>query len=400
MKKDETVFGGRRNRRSFLKSGMVAAGAAAAGAGLASAPTVFARNEEDRAPITRGDIAILRFLSALEQVETDLWVQYAELAGPTKNVPGTLGNSPVDLVVDNTPITTGLAPSYIQGLLQLDGDMPQYIADNTDDEISHHRWLNNYLESKGAKRVDLGEFKFFRPSGVSGVPTNLRLTNLKNLTVDTSWWTRYRSDSLNPDLGDTNFPNAVPDLAKGRHPAIPDSDSELEVDAMGNISDHLQAVANTAGFHFGFIEQGGSSLYPSLAQRVTNLEVLRILLSIGPTETMHFQTWSDKAGNAPKVTDGALSFPGPDGLNGNTDPNVADTFQTNLIMPEPTFFLHKGLGTISIIRPTDTRNAAHGAVMSLVDDGLFFDPSTGQNSPIVARLMQLAEEADEARRGF
>jgi hypothetical protein len=114
--------------------------------------------------------------------------------------------------------------------------------------------------------------------------------------VDTSWWTRYRSDSLNPDFGDT-LPQAVPDLAVGEHPGIPRSDADLSP------TDHLQAIANTAGFHFAFIEQGGTSLYPSLAQRVTSTEVLRILLSIGPTETMHFQTWQDKAGNAPPLTD-------------------------------------------------------------------------------------------------
>jgi hypothetical protein len=282
--------------------------------------------------------------------------------------------------------------------------MPQYIVDNTDDEISHHRFLNNYLASKGAQTIDLSQFAILPPSRVTGVPPHGRLTNLKQLTVDTTWWTRYRSATKNPDLGDT-FENAVPDLAKGQHPAIPLSDADLTLDKNGNISKHLQAIANTAGFHFGFIEQGGSSLYPSLAQRVTNLEVLRVLLSIGPSETMHFQVWHDKAGNAPQVTDGNLSFPD---LNNGTDPNTgattvdgvpaADLFQTNLIMPEPTFFLSRKLGPVSIIRPTETQGAATGAVKSFVDDGLFLDPATNENSPIVSALMRLAEEADEARR--
>src|SRR5437764_11524777 len=133
------------------------------------------------------------------------------------------------------------------------------------------------------------------------------------LTVYTTWWTRYRSRTKTPDFGDT-FPPAVPGLLKGQFPAIPRNDGDLQGFIPGTpptIPKHLQAIANTAGFHFGSIEQGGSSLYPSLAQRVSNPEVLRILLSIGPTETAHFQTWHDKAGNAPPLTDptNGLVFP-------------------------------------------------------------------------------------------
>src|SRR5207302_223780 len=208
------------NRRLFLKGGAIAAGAATLGAGmLTNANQVFAQ-EAGGFPVTRGDIAILRFLSALEQVEADLWIQYAELGGATNQ-----GLSPIDL-----PFTGGLAPDYITGLLVLDGDMPQYISDNTDDEISHHRFLNNYLESKGAKQIDLSRFAILPPSQVTGVPQKGRLTNLKQLTIDTSWWTRYRSETANPDFGGT-FENAVPDLAKGQHPAIPLSDGDLGVDA-------------------------------------------------------------------------------------------------------------------------------------------------------------------------
>jgi hypothetical protein len=405
MKKDVAVPGGRGNRRSFLKNGVVTAGAMTAGLGLVSGPAAFA-HDEDRSPITRGDIAILTFLSALEQVEADLWIQYAELGGPTPAVPTSIGLSPIDLNLNGKKIVTGLAPAYITGLQVLDTDMPQYIADNTDDEISHHRFLNNYLASKGAKTVDLSSFAIIPPSRVSGVPQNGRLTNLKQLTVDTSWWTRYRSATENPDLGG-KFQNAVPDLAKGQHPAIPETDADLVLDSKGNISTHLQAIANTAGFHFGFIEQGGTSLYPTLAQKVTNLEVLQILLGIGPSETMHFQVWHDKAGNAQVLTDGNLSFPD---LNSGINPNggsetkqqVADSFQTNLIMPEPTFFLNRGLGPVSIIRPTTEAGGggAVSAVRSFVTDGLFIDPATGKDTGIVAKLMTLAEAADDARRGF
>jgi hypothetical protein len=393
MKQSENIIKNQSNRRSFLTKGVMAAGVAAAGAGLLNGKA-FAFDQNDGGPgITKGDIAILTFLSALEQVEADLWIQYAELGGATNQ-----GLSPIDL-----PFTGGLAPNYITGLLVLDGDLPQYISDNTDDEISHHRFLNNYLESKGAKPIDLTtNFAILPPSRVTGVPQNGRLTNLKQLTVDTSWWTRYRSATMNPDFGGT-FENAVPDLAKGQHPAIPVSDADLVLDNNGNISNHLQAIANTAGFHFAFIEQGGSSLYPALAQKVTNLEVLRILLSIGGSEIMHFQTWHDKAGNATNITDGNLTFPN---LNLGIDPNTgasgaADEFQTNLIMPEPTLFLDQKLGPVAIIRPTsDQQGGAVASVVSFADDGLFLDPATNKNTGIVDVLMRLAEEADETRRSL
>jgi hypothetical protein len=203
------------------------------------------------------------------------------------------------------------------------------------------------------------------------------------LTIDTSWWTRYRSDSKNPDLGDT-LPQAVPDLAVGKHPAIPRSDDDLTP------RKHLQAIANTAGFHFGTIEQGGTSLYASLAQRVTNPEVLRILLSIGPTETMHFQTWQDKAGNAPPLTDPTTGLTFPDL---NAPPFGGQLFQTNLIMPEPTHFLKRKFPVCSIIRPTNTEGAANGARMFLTKTGLF----RGQSAGFFATLKHLADAADAAR---
>jgi hypothetical protein len=381
------------NRRSFLRNGVFGLGATAIATGqLPAALPAFGQEDEEGAPVSKGDIAVLTFLSALEQVEADLWIQYAELGGATNQ-----GLSPVDL-----PFKTGLAPNYITALEVLDGDMPQYIADNTDDEISHHRFLNNYLASKGADPIDLGRFAILRPSQVTGVPQNGRLTNLKQLTVDTTWWTRYRSATQNPDFGGT-FENAVPDLAKGQHPAIPLTDADLVLNPDGSIPNHLQAIASTAGFHFAFIEQGGSSLYPALAQKVSSLEVLRVLLSIGGSEIMHFQTWHDKAGNAPNITDGNLTFPN---LNIGVDPNtgasgskVADEFQTNLIMPEPTLFLDQDLGPVAIIRPTSTRQGgAVASVISFVNDGLFLDPATKKNTGIVDELLRLAEEADEARR--
>ena len=153
-------------------------------------------------------------------------------------------------------------------------------------------------------------------------------------------------------------------------------------------------MANTAGFHIKTIEQGGTSLYPAMAQRASSAEVLRILISIGPTEAMHFQTWSDKAGNAPPLMDptNGLTFP-----NLNAPPFGGETFQTNLIMPEPCPFLSRKLPKVSIIRPTETRREiATGVVKLLTAMGLFI----GQSAQFFEMMRQLASEADAARGVF
>jgi hypothetical protein len=399
MKKDGNVFMSGTSRRSFLKKGTVAAGAATVGAGLLTGKTfAFEGNtEDDGAPITRGDIAILKFLQALEQVEDDLWRQYTELGGLADPASEAFG------------FTTGNA-AYTNSLLKLDGDMPQYIHDNTDDEISHQRFLGNYLASKGVKSADLSAFRVLPSSQADGaVKTAKRLTNLTHLTIDTSFWTRYRSIT-NPDFDPkATFDQAVKGLNVGFHTAIPRTNADTTGDP--NLID---AIAFSAGFHFAFIEVGGSSLYPTLAQKVTNLEVLRILLSIGPSETMHFQTWQDKAGNANQgnpdltVTDPINGFPVTftdlhvaTGESANETDNAGKVLQANLIMPEPTHFLDPAFGPVAIIRPTSTKlNGAVAAVTGLVNDNLFFDPKTGTNTGIVDVLLELAEEADAARRRF
>jgi hypothetical protein len=403
MKKEGNVFTKGSTRRSFLKNGTVA-GAATMGAGLLYGKAfAFDREDEDgRAPITGGDIAILRFLQALEQVEEDLWRQYAELGGTQDN--------------EFTGLTGGNA-AYSQALQLLDGDMPQYIHDNTDDEISHARFLKNYLESKGAGSADLTHFKVLPSSTADGAQQIGRLTNLTQLTIDTSFWSRYRSIT-NPDFDPKSpFAQAVPSLNVGQHTAIPRSHADtdgsvinLSDNTLSTFTDHLKAIAFTAGFHFAFIEQGGTSLYPALAQHVTNLEVLRILLSIGPSETMHFQTWQDKAGNATPLTDvdsvnnSTVTFSTLSAAQGETDPESlnGDTLQSNLIMPEPTHFLDQKFGPVAIIRPTSIAfGGAVASVQSFVTDGLFINPKTNKSDTgIVHKLMQLAEAADAARRQF
>src|SRR6266705_698408 len=366
------------SRRSFLRKGLVVAGAGAIGAGagvlgtglLANGSPAFAK--AGSGSLTRGDVAILRFLAAIEILETDLWQQYNELGGiQDSEVPGGSGSA-----------------AYTAALKVLDGDMAQYIHDNTEDEISHFTFLNAYLVSQGADPVNLERFRMLPSSQATGAQKDkLRLSNVMQPTVDTSWWTRYRSRTKNPDFGDT-FPQAIPGLFAGQFPAIPRNDGDLSP------KDHIQAIASTAGFHFGYIEQGGSSLYPTLAQGVTSLEVLRILLSIGPVETSHFQTWHDKAGNAPPLTDPTNGLVFPDL---NAAPFGGQTFQTNLIMPEPTIFLSRKFPAVSIIRPTQIAGSggAVATIKSFTADGLFI----GQPPEFFAVLHNLAEQADAARRG-
>src|SRR5215469_11240868 len=326
------------SRRRFLKHALL-------GVGTTSAVSLIADDHSSR--LRKGDAALLRFAAAAEILESDFWVQYNELGGiQDSEVPGKSGN-----------------PTYTAKLQVLDSDFSQYIHDNTDDEITHFTFLNAYLESKGAAPVNLDAFRTLPGSKATGSSGQPRLTNLMQLTVDTSWWTRYRSSDNNPDL-DPNFtfPQAIPGLFKGQFTAIPRTDADLTPDA------HIQAIANTAGFHMPTIEQGGTTLYPALAQRANSVEVLRILISIGPTETMHFQTWQDKAGNAPPVTDptNGLNLP-----NLNSPPFGGELFQTNLIMPEPCPFLSRKLPPCSIVRSTETKGAAMGALAALTAMGLF-----------------------------
>src|ERR1700727_1631075 len=235
------------DRRSFMKGGILAGGAASMGVGLLSSGS-FAQDVDDGS-LGAGDVAILRFVAASELLETDLWQQYAELGGVT-------------LGPDGTPIAQN---NYQLALQHLDGDGSQYITSNTIDELSHATFINAFLESKGADPVNLDEFRTLQGSTATGAQNIGRLTNLLHLNVDTSWYIRYRS-ATNPDFGAT-FPQAI---NISDRTAIPRTNADF------GDANHIQVIANTAAFHFGYIEQGGSSLYASLSQKVRHLEGLKI----------------------------------------------------------------------------------------------------------------------------
>ena len=357
---------GQMGRRPFMKRlGLL---------GLAALPTTAFLSTPNRARaasggshLNEGDVALLKFLAAIELVEADLWQQYAEVA---------LGNA-----------------AFQAALLSLDGDMPTYVNQNTRDEFSHQNFLKQYLVSKGHQPVSLDPFRNLPSSQATGAnKTAKRLTSLMNLTVDTSWFLRYRL-SGNPDFGDS-FPQIV-DLQNV--PGIPNQDLPLPSDQANGFK--IQFIGNVAGFHFAAIEQGGASLYTSMLTKATSLEVLRIIGSIGGTEILHFQTWQDKAGNAPSVTDdhGNTIFPNlpiapapvPDGID-HAAPN-----DTNQIMPAPCTFISPQLPPCSIIRPSSTKQGgAMATVKFFTDMGLF----QGQDDAFFDFVASLAEEADEAQR--
>jgi len=367
------------DRRSFLKGGLLAGGAAVGADLLAAGPLARAQAQTQKSGFLKaGDVAILRFLAAAELIESDLWTQYAELGGIGTNPP-----------IEVDPGQT--LNNYQVALSNLDGDGPQYITSNTLDEVSHATFLNAYLESRGAEPVNFTEFETLPGSTATGSSGKLRLTNLMNLNVDTSWYIRYRS-ATNPDLGAT-FPQAI--TLRGVT-AIPRTDADFEGRSNPNFpgNDHIQAIANVAGFHFGYIEQGGSSLYAALSQKVTDPEVLEITLGIGGDEIAHFLEWVDFSGNGVQ----APVAPFKDPISGLTFPNffspLNPLIQPSLIFPVPSEF-KPNLPPVSIIRPlTDRFGGAVATIKSFTADGLFI----GQSQQFLNKLQAMAVEADSAVR--
>jgi hypothetical protein len=369
------------DRRSFLKGSLLAGGAAVAGAGLLTNGTLASAQASTQASgsLNSGDVAILRFLAAAELIEADLWTQYAELGGIGANLP---------VEVDPTQTMN----TYQVALSNLDGDGPQYITSNWKDELSHAAFLNAYLECRGAEPVNFDEFEILPGSTATGSTGIGRLTNIMNLNVDTSWYVRYRSVT-NPDLGAT-FPQAI---TLNGVTAIPRTDDDFGIidptfGVPGNA--HIQAIANVAAFHFGYIEQGGSSLYGSLIQKATDLEVIKIMYGIGGDEVAHFLEWVDFSGNAVQ----APVAPFTDSISGLTFPNFFSPLnaqiQPSLIFPVPTEF-KPNLPPVSIIRPlTDKFGGAVATIKSFTADGLFI----GQSKQFLNLLQKMAAEADSAVR--
>ncbi len=320
-------------RRSFIRN------MALGGLGASLAATARAQT----AGITAGDVAILRFLAAAELLEADLWQQYAELANNN--------------------------PAYQNALLQIDPDMAAYIQQNTNDEFSHQAFLNDFLISQRQEPVDLDAFRNLPSSQATGAEPIGRLTNLMQLNVDSSWYTKYRS-SGNPDFGD-KFGQVATIINR---PAIPLHDNYTD--------NQIQAIANTAALHFGEVEDGGTSLYPELSLNVTSQTALHIVTSIGPAEAWHLALWDDLAGEIPAVDSG-------DGL---VFPQVP---AGNTIFPTPCTFDSQNLPRCAVVRPTSDALAGPNAFINgVTKSGLFI----GQSRGFFTTLTGLAAAAEAAKR--
>ena len=356
-------------RRSFLK-GVGLAGAAALPASALFTGEAFGRSTS----VTDGDIAILRFLAAAEILETDLWEQYNELGG-----------------------LHGGNPAYVAALSNIDSDAPAYISGNTRDERSHADFINAYLVSQGAQPVSLERFRTLKGSQATGADrSRRRITNLKANNVDTSWYLRYRS-MANPDFGATF---GQPVTIKNQ-PVIPLNDTDTPPNIAAPVppttrqESRMQAIANSAAFHFAMIEQGGSSLYTTLSLQVTSLDVLRIVVSIGGTEVDHFGVWQDVAANAVEPPLAGIKDPETGTFFPNLDASGRDSTRANNIFPKPCEFIDPSLPDCSIIRPTLSKNGgAMATVKFLTSTGLF----KGQSSAFFAAATALAKAADAAVR--
>jgi hypothetical protein len=331
-------------RRSIMRAGVLAGATLGLGALLADKPAHAAAS----AGATAGDVAILQFLLVAEAVETDLWEQYAEL------------------VTNNE--------GYREALSNTDPSFAQYIVDTARDERSHATFIAAYLTSIGVDPVDLSSFYQLEPPRVEGLTQTPRLTNLTNLTVDTSWYVRYRT-SINPDFNQT----APQFLTIADRPTIPTSNRVDRSD--------LRLIADSAAFHFAAIEQGGTSLYAQFLPKVSSHQVLQIVAGIGPVEAIHFGVFQTSLeglkGDA--TADGKLVFPD---LRNNA-------LLSESVMPAPCNFISESLPLSSVVRPASTKfGGATAAATGLVKSGLF----SGQPPSFFTAVTELAQAADAAQR--
>ncbi len=332
------------SRRAFFR------GAAFAGAGVGLAGVAGAQILPTTSPgpgITQGDVDILRFLAAAEFLETDLWDQYWELAA---------GNE-----------------AYGRALNNIEDELVTYTCDVAAAERSHAQFINAFLVANGKSPVEVDIFRTLPSSPAFGAQLLGRLTNLMELTVDTSWYLRYR-DPGNPDFGD-KYPQFV-DIVN--QPVIPLSNNVSEFD--------MQLIANAAAFHFANSEELGASIYPTLAQKVTNIDVLRILLAIGPTEAYFYCSFHQSLEGLPAISGRGMVFP-----------DVKANHLGGHHIPRACKFIQPGLPQACVMRPFTTPNA--GAVNQIVSGtkaGLF----KGQSQQFFDFYMGLAVKADAATRGI
>ena len=329
------------SRRSFGR-GVIGA-LAVSGLGIMDARSAIA---EVKPNLSEGDVAVLQFLAAAELVEADLWGQYSELAS---------NNS-----------------SFRRALSRIKDTLPDYVNGDFADETSHANFINAFLVAAGREPVNLDVFRTLPSVPVEGARQVGRLTNLTSLTVDTSYYERYRNKG-NPDFGDT-FPQTVEIKSQ---PAVPTSN---EIHGLEFLS-----IAQTAAFHFAAIEQGGSSLYNSLIAKVSDPNVVAILASIGPTEVYHFAIFQE-------ALEGVVEL---EVAGGPSFPDIRGRANRGQITPHPCTFMNPSFPLCSVIRPRNDKIAgAVAAATGLVNSGLF----EGQNPAFFDAVTALATAADAAVR--
>ncbi len=333
------------SRRSLVKNGAMG-GAAVMGLGAFSGAMPALAATREQPGLTDGDVAILQFLAAAELIETDLWVQYAELATGNK--------------------------AYGDALNAIENELVIYTDDVAGDEQSHADFINAFLVANGKKPTNLDAFRTLPSSKATGAKQIGRLTNLMNVTVDTSWYLRYR-DTGNPDLGAT-YPQFVTIPNK---PLIPLDDTPLT-------QHQMQLIANAAAFHFAATEQGGTSIDPTLIPKVTNLDVLRILTSIGPTEAYFFCSFHQSLEGLPAISGGGVTYP---------DVKKNDIGAHHI--PHPCQFMDPKLPLNCVVRPERVPN---GGAAHLIGAGIKSNLFGGQSKKFLNTVLGLAARADAATR--
>lgn len=354
--------------RGLMTSRTLAASVAAAGAMLSQVRHTSFGQKLDfaEARLSKSDLAILRFLAVVEQIEKDIWQQYNELGG----------------------ITNGAQNGYQLALQFLDQNSSRQISNDYIDEVSHARFLSEVLKSEGTGPVDLERFRTLRGSTAPGALDIGRLTNLMHLNVDTSWLARYRR----ANKGESGLP-ASQTMRVLSSLSIPRSEADLCE------PEHAQEIANAAAFHFGHLACRVFSLYAFFCKMERSVKVLRIILGIGGQEVAHFLGWIDIAS---KVTPSPLFFfdnpQTPIECHGPVLDELG-TAPSHLVSQACKIWsaydgsLRTDLPITSVFPSIDDElRGAVATIHCLTQDGIF----VGQSDTFMRMLMALANEADIA----